>query len=176
MANAVSAAQPLCLPGQRISLWGGGWGLKCSPGRKDLGASTQKFRDTSYRNNLPGAGLNSFFLTNVFSSSIEFSCGQEKEVLIWGIIVVDELNSQLTKPLTPRTPLESLFLRSAEGCLRFVFPCRLVPAPRAGTSSLPCTRFGGHRGCRGKASSSSPVPGTPVLLPSARPDRRRRHV
>lgn len=117
MANAVSAAQPLCLPGQRISLWGGGWGLKCSPGRKDLGASTQKFRDTSYRNNLPGAGLNSFFLTNVFSSSIEFSCGQEKEVLIWGIIVVDELNSQLTKPLTPRTPLESLFLRSAEGCV-----------------------------------------------------------
>ena len=57
------------------SLCGVGWGLKCSPGRKDRGASTQKFRDTSYRNNLPGAGLSCFFLTNVFSSSIEFSCG-----------------------------------------------------------------------------------------------------
>ena len=76
----------------------------------------QKFRDTSYRNNLQGAGLNSFFLPNVFSSVV-FPCGQEKEVLIWGIILVGELNSQLTKPPTPRTPLESVFFRSAEGCV-----------------------------------------------------------
>uniref|UniRef100_A0AAA9SY03 Mitochondrial S-adenosylmethionine carrier protein n=1 Tax=Bos taurus TaxID=9913 RepID=A0AAA9SY03_BOVIN len=32
---------------------------------------------------------------------------------------------------------------------------RLVPAPRAGTSSLPCTRFGGHRGCRDYLQVSS---------------------
>ncbi|XP_017922489.1 PREDICTED: S-adenosylmethionine mitochondrial carrier protein isoform X1 [Capra hircus] len=32
---------------------------------------------------------------------------------------------------------------------------RLVPAPQVGISSLPCTRFGGHRGCRGYLQVSS---------------------
>lgn len=39
----------------------------------------------------------------------------EKKVLFLGIIFVDDLNSQLTTSLTPRTPVEFVFLRSAAG-------------------------------------------------------------
>uniref|UniRef100_A0A8C2PJT8 Mitochondrial S-adenosylmethionine carrier protein n=1 Tax=Capra hircus TaxID=9925 RepID=A0A8C2PJT8_CAPHI len=91
----------------------------------------------------------------------DFNMESKSSALPSFILVPRSRDSFLTGPVSLVGVLKSPLVLEARSCGGLLAVsslwsfCRLVPAPQVGISSLPCTRFGGHRGCRGYLQVSS---------------------